>query len=139
MEGLSAVVLSINNDPFLKLITRVICVTSSGSVFESRQLFQVRAAKFQGGDDISSKTDSSWPYRARTVPSALTPCCLKGQVCTFATDITTPGLGDEFWGTLQLSFLQEAAKTRKIRGADTFRRSPESILVVGADFLPSRW
>lgn len=138
MEGLSAVVLSINNDSFIKLITWVICVTSSGSVFESLQLFQVRAAKFQGGDDISTKIDSSWLYQARTVPSALTLCCLKGLVCIFATDITTLGLGEEFWGTLQLSFPQEAAKTRKIRGADTFRRNPESILVVGADFLPSR-
>lgn len=98
MEGLSAVVLSINNDSFIKLITWVICVTSSGSVFESLQLFQVRAAKFQGGDDISSKTDSSWPYRARTVPSALTLCCLKVLVCIFATDLKTLGLGDEFWG-----------------------------------------
>lgn len=45
MQGLSAVVLSINNDLFIKLITQVICVTYSGSALESLQLFQVGAAQ----------------------------------------------------------------------------------------------
>ena len=59
VQGLPAVVSSINNDSFIKLITQVICVASSGSVLESLQLFQVRAAKFQECDDISSKINAS--------------------------------------------------------------------------------
>lgn len=121
-RGLSAVVLSINNDSFIQFITRVICATSSGSFLESLELFLVHSSCILGGGggDISAEVDSSWPHWARIVPSALTPCC----ICI--TDIAALGLGDECGIHYSLASCKEkTAKPRKTKGADTFRRTPD--------------
>lgn len=62
---------------------------------------------------------------ARTVPSALTLCCLEGLVCIFPADITALGLGRELGVYYSLASCKEKeAKTRKIKGG-TFRRIPD--------------
>ena len=60
------------------------------------------------------------------MPSALPLHLLKALVCIFTTDTTALGIGDEFGVPHSLASCKEKeAKTRKIRGADTFRRTPD--------------